>query len=167
MANERIIESKKQEVEALAEKLKKADIVLLTDYRGITVEAVTKLRKDLLEVGASYSVIKNNIIKRAFNANGITEFDENLAGHTAVISCEGSYVETAKIIYNFTKDNEFYTLKAGLIEGEVKTAEEINVIAQLPSKEELYAQLAGVLLANIQKLAVALDQVKEKKEKEA
>lgn len=167
MANNKIIETKKQAVSELVNKMEKSDIVLLADYRGITVDQVTKLRKELLEVGASYSVIKNNIIKRAFNEMGITEFDEKLVGPTALISCEGSYLETAKIIYNFAKENDFYSIKAGLIEGQVKSAEEVIVLAQLPSKDELIAQLAGVLLANIQKLAVALDQVKEKKNAEA
>lgn len=164
MANNKIVEAKKNQVDELAARIEKADVVLLTDYRGITVESVTKLRKDLMELGASYSVIKNNIIKRAFNQVGVNELDEVLAGPTAVITCEGDYLQTAKAIYNFTKENDFYTIKGGTIEGNVKSAEEITVIAQLPSREELLGQLAGVLLANISKLAVALDQVKEKKE---
>lgn len=167
MANLKIIEAKKAEVTTLAEKLKKANIVLLTDYRGINVEDVTKLRKDLKEIGAEYSVIKNNIVRRAFKECNIDGFDEVLVGPTAVITCDEDYLQTAKVMYKFMKDNEYYQLKAGMIEGEVKTKEEIFVLAQLPSREELLAKLAGVLLANIQKLAVALDQVKEKKSENA
>ena len=152
MANEKIIELKKQEVTKLAERFKKANIILLTDYRGINAEDVTKLRKDLGNVEAEYSVIKNNIIRRAFEEMGIKDFEEKLVGPTAVITCESDYLATSKVIYNFIKENDYYTLKAGMIEGEVKT------------KEELLSKLAGVLLANISKLAVALDQVKQQKE---
>ena len=164
MANEKIIELKKQEVTKLAERFKKANIILLTDYRGINAEDVTKLRKDLGNVDAEYSVIKNNIIRRAFEEMGIKDFEEKLVGPTAVITCESDYLATSKVIYNFIKENDYYTLKAGMIEGEVKTKEEIFTLAQLPSREELLSKLAGVLLANISKLAVALDQVKQQKE---
>ena len=164
MANEKIIELKKQEVTKLAERFKKANIILLTDYRGINAEDVTKLRKDLGNVDAEYSVIKNNIIRRAFEEMGIKDFEEKLVGPTAVITCESDYLATSKVIYNFIKENDYYTLKAGMIEGAVKTKEEIFTLAQLPSKEELLSKLAGVLLANISKLAVALDQVKQQKE---
>lgn len=164
MANEKIIELKKQEVTKLAERFKKANIILLTDYRGINAEDVTKLRKDLGNVEAEYSVIKNNIIRRAFEEMGIKDFEEKLVGSTAVITCESDYLATSKVIYNFIKENDYYTLKAGMIEGEVKTKEEIFTLAQLPSREELLSKLAGVLLANISKLAVALDQVKQQKE---
>ena len=164
MANEKIIELKKQEVTKLAERFKEANIILLTDYRGINAEDVTKLRKDLGNVEAEYSVIKNNIIRRAFEEMGIKDFEEKLVGPTAVITCESDYLATSKVIYNFIKENDYYTLKAGMIEGEVKTKEEIFTLAQLPSREELLSKLAGVLLANISKLAVALDQVKQQKE---
>ena len=164
MANEKIIELKKQEVTKLAERFKKANIILLTDYRGINAEDVTKLRKDLGNVEAEYSVIKNNIIRRAFEEMGIKDFSEKLVGPTAVITCESDYLATSKVIYNFIKENDYYTLKAGMIEGAVKTKEEIFTLAQLPSREELLSKLAGVLLANISKLAVALDQVKQQKE---
>lgn len=164
MANEKIIELKKQEVTKLAERFKKANIILLTDYRGINAEDVTKLRKDLGNVEAEYSVIKNNIIRRAFEEMGIKDFESELVGPTAVITCESDYLATSKVIYNFIKENDYYTLKAGMIEGVVKTKEEIFTLAQLPSREELLSKLAGVLLANISKLAVALDQVKQQKE---
>lgn len=164
MANEKIIELKKQEVTKLAERFKKANIILLTDYRGINAEDVTKLRKDLGNVEAEYSVIKNNIIRRAFEEMGIKDFESELVGPTAVITCESDYLATSKVIYNFIKENDYYTLKAGMIEGAVKTKEEIFTLAQLPSREELLSKLAGVLLANISKLAVALDQVKQQKE---
>ena len=74
------------------------------------------------------------------------------------------YLETAKTIYNYSKDKDFYEIKGGVIEGKVMTAEEIITLAKLPSRETLLSMLAGALLGNISKLAVALDQVKFQKE---
>lgn len=164
MANKNIIDKKDKEVVELADRLKNAQVILLTDYRGINVANVTELRKSLREVGAKYSVIKNNIVRRAFEKLGINDFESVLVGPTAVITCDEDYLATSKALYNFMKQNEYYKLKAGMIEGEVKSTEEICVLAQLPSREELLSKLAGVLLANISKLAVALDQVRLSKE---
>ena len=74
------------------------------------------------------------------------------------------YLETAKVIYNYSKNNDFYKIKGGVIDGKVMTAEEIITLAKLPSRETLLSMLAGALLGNISKLAVALDQVKAQKE---
>ena len=73
------------------------------------------------------------------------------------------YLEPAKAICNFTKNNDFYKIKGGVVEGKVMTAEEIITLAKLPSRQELMAKLAGALLGNITKLAVALDAVREQK----
>ena len=163
MANQKVIEQKEKEVKDLADKLKDAKIVLLTDYRGINVADVTKLRADLRKTSVEYKVIKNNIIKRALDTNGESGLDSLLEGPTAIIYGNEDYLEPAKIIYNFSKENEFYKIKGGIIEGKVMTTEEIITLAKLPSRQELLAKLAGALLGNITKLAVALDQVKDQK----
>lgn len=164
MASETILKQKEEEVNKLAEKLKEAKVILLTDYRGINVADVTKLRTDLRNVNSEYKVIKNNIVKRALNVNGENGLDELLEGPTAVIIGTEDYLEPSKVIYNFTKNNEFYKIKGGIIDGKVMTAEEIITLAKLPSRQELMAKLAGALLGNITKLAVALDAVRAQKE---
>ena len=164
MASEKIIKQKEEAVNNLAADLKDASLVLLVDYRGINVEDVTKLRKEVREANAEYRVIKNNIIKRALNVNGETGLDNLLEGPTALITSKEDYLAPTKAIYNFAKHNEFYKIKGGIIEGKVMTAEEIITLAKLPSRQELLAKLAGALLGNITKLAVALDQVKAQKE---
>ena len=166
MASEKIINQKKEEVANLAAKMKEAKIILLTDYRGINVADVTKLRADLRNTNSEYKVIKNNIIKRALDMNGESALDDLLTGPTAVLMGDEDYLEPSKVLYNFAKDNDFYKIKGGIIDGKVMTAEEIITLAKLPSKQELLAKLAGCLLANISKLAVALDQVKAQKEAE-
>ena len=164
MANEKIIKQKQEEVTKLAETFKEAKLVLLADYRGINVTDVTNLRKTLRGTNAEYRVIKNNITRSALQEDGFEGLDEALLGPTAVIIGKEDYLEPAKAIYEFSKKNDFYKIKGGIIEGKVMNAEEIITLAKLPSKETLLSMLAGALLGNISKLAVALDQVKLQKE---
>lgn len=164
MASEKILKQKEEAVKNLAEDLKTSNLILLVDYRGITVEDATKLRKEVRETNAEYRVIKNNIIKRALNVNGESGLDELLEGPTALITSKEDYLAPAKSIYNFTKKNDFYKIKGGIIEGKVMTAEEIITLAKLPSRQELLAKLAGALLGNITKLAATLEAVRVQKE---
>ena len=151
MASEKALKQKEELVKALAERMKSAKVIILTDLRNTNSE---------------YKVIKNNIIKRALDMNGESALDDLLTGPTAVLMGDEDYLEPSKVLYNFAKDNDFYKIKGGIIDGKVMTAEEIITLAKLPSKQELLAKLAGCLLANISKLAVALDQVKAQKEAE-
>lgn len=146
--------------------LKDASLVLLVDYRGINVADVTSLRKSVRETKAEYAVIKNNITRRALEACGITELDNVLEGPTAVIIAQEEYLPALKAIYKFAKENDFYKIKGGVLEGKVSSTEELNALAVLPSREELIAKLAGCLLANVSKLAATLDAVRVKKESE-
>ena len=164
MASKEILEQKKKEVTELANKIKEAKLVLLTDYRGITVEDVTNLRTEIRKSNGEYKVIKNNITKRALEEAGVSGLEDKLEGPTAVIMSNEDYLEPTKAIYKFSKDNEFYKIKGGIIEGKVMTTEEIITLAKLPSKETLLSMLAGALLSNISKFAVALEQVRLQKE---
>lgn len=164
MASEVILKQKEEEVKKLAEQIKSAKVVLLTDYRGINVTDVTKLRTDLRNAKAEYKVIKNNIIKRALDANGESALDSLLEGPTAFVMSEEDYLEPLKVIYGFSKENDFYKIKGGIIEGKVVSVEELITLAKLPSRQELLGMLAGALLGNISKVAVALDQVRIQKE---
>lgn len=167
MANEKIIKRKEAEVNELAVKMKDASLVLLVDYRGINVADVTELRKSVREIGAEYSVIKNNITRRALKECGIDTLDEALEGPTAVIIAKEEYLPALKAIYKFAKANDYYKIKAGVLDGKVSSVEELSTLAQLPSREELIAKLAGCLLANVSKLAATLDAVRVQKESEA
>ena len=166
MANKNVIAIKEAKVNELAEHIKNAKLVLLVDYRGTTVADDTKLRKDIREANGDIKVMKNNIIKRALEANKESGLDDLLEGPTAIVSATEDYLQPLKAVYKFTKDHENYKIKGGMIDGEVKSVEEIMTLAKLPSREELLAKLAGSLLGTISKLAVALDQVKVKKEAE-
>jgi large subunit ribosomal protein L10 len=164
LASEKSINAKKEQVSDLASKIKDAKLVLLTDYRGINVEDVTSLRNDLRNAKAEYKVIKNNITRRALAEAGIEGLEDKLVGPTAVIMTNEDYLETTKAIYKFSKENDYYKIKGGVIEGKVMTAEEIITLAKLPSRDALLSMLAGALLGTITKFAVAVDQVRAQKE---
>ena len=164
MASEKILNQKKEEVKKLAEEMKEAKLILLTEYRGINVENDTAWRRDLRNANAKYTIIKNNITRRALAECKIEGLDDKLVGPTAVVIGKEDYLEPAKAIYNFTKNNEYYKIKGGVIDGKVMTTEEIITLAKLPSRETLLSMLAGALLGNISKIAVALNEVKKQKE---
>lgn len=167
MANKEVIAKKEAEVKDLAEHIKGAKLVLLVDYRGTNVEDDTKLRKSFREVNAMSKITKNNIIRRALETNGEAGLDEVLEGPTAIVSSTEDYLAPLKVAYKFSKDHENYKIKGGMIDGKVMSVEEIITLAKLPSREELLSKLAGSLLQTISKVAVAIDQVRIKKEAEA
>ena len=119
-----------------------------------------ELNDNTIKSSTMLSLLKNNIVKRALNANGEAGLDSVLEGPTAIVMSEEDYVEPLKAIYKFSKDNDFYKIKGGIVEGKVMSVEELITLAKLPSREELLSMLAGGLLANISKLAVGLDQVR-------
>lgn len=166
MANKEIIAKKEEMVKNLADELKASQLVLVVDYKGTSVEDDTKLRKDLREAKGNCKVVKNNILRRALKANGEEGLEDILVGPNAVVLAEENYLDPLKVIYKFTKSHDNYKIKGGFIEGKLMSVEEITTLAQLPSREELLSKLAGSLLQTIAKFAVAVDQVRIKKEEE-
>lgn len=166
MANKDVIALKESKVNELSEHIKGAKLILLVDYRGTTVADDTKLRRDIKEANGELKVIKNNIIKRALDANNESGLDDVLEGPTAIVSSKEDYLQPLKTVYKFTKEHDNYKIKGGIIDGKVTSIEEILTLATLPSREELLSKLAGSLLQTISKVAVAIDQVRIKKEAE-
>lgn len=166
MANKSIIAVKEEKVKSLSEEITKSKLILLVDYRGTNVADDTKLRKDLREANGISKVVKNNILKRALDADKLNDFDKEIVGPTAVILAEEDYLAPLKVVYKFSKDHENYIIKGGYIDGKAMSKEEVIQLAKLPSREELLSKLAGSLLQTIAKTAIALDQVRIKKEAE-
>ncbi len=168
MASEAILKEKQEQVKALAEEFKNAGLIMLVDYRGINVADDTALRKTVREANGKYTVTKNNIVRRALEANGFEVENSLVEGPTAVITTTEEYLPVLKAIYKFSNSNkDYYDIKVGVLEGKTVSKEELEVLAKLPSREELIAKLAGALLANVTKLAATLDAVKVKKESES
>ena len=166
MPSQKILEKKKDKVQVLAEKFKKAKMIVLTEYRGISVEDDTKLRATIRNNGDEYSVVKNSIIAHAAKEAGIEGLD-NLEGPTAVVIGYEDYVTPAKAVNDYAKDNEFYTIKAGVMDGKMIEVSEVKKLANLPSKDTLYAMLASALLGNIRNFVVVIDQLRQKQEENA
>ena len=141
MPSEKILEQKKQQVAQLAENFKKANVGVLVNYEGITVEKDTKLRKQLREAGCEYKVVKNTLLNLAFAEAGIEGLEEHLHGATAIAYSENGYVDAPKILSEYAKDNENFTLKAGFIDGASVDAKSIDELAKRSHKAGLVAQV--------------------------
>ena len=161
MASEKILQQNQQAVAELTEKFKTAASGVFVDYCGLSVAEDTELRNKLREAGVDYAVVKNTITKRAANEAGFTEFDEILNGPTALAFSFDDVVAPAKVLADFAKTHEVMTLKAGFMDGKAMTLEEVDALSKIPSKDTLYAMLAGGLNACIAGLARALNAVAE------
>ncbi|NBK78870.1 50S ribosomal protein L10 [bacterium D16-76] len=157
MPSEKILVQKQQQVAALKEAFEKANVGVLVNYSGITVEKDTKLRKQLREAGCEYKVVKNTLLSRAFKDAGIDGLDECLNGTTAIAYSENGYTEAPKILSDYAKDNENFQVKAGFIDGGAVDTKSIDALAKLPPKEVLLAQVLGGLNGPIQGFANVLN----------
>lgn len=156
LPSERILESKKKQVDELASKFKEALVGILANYNGISVSKDISLRKNLRELNVSYKVIKNNIVRRALEQAGISGLDDLLVGSTVVAISKSSYSDAPKVLCNFAKENDFYKIKGGFVDGKAVDVSEIKILASLPSKEELVSQVLRGLNAPIYGLACIL-----------
>lgn len=164
MPNAKVLESKKAVVESLTNKMKEASSVVFVDYKGITVAQDTDLRKQFREANVEYSIVKNTLTRFASKNVGY-DFDEILNSTTAMASTTGDPIAPARIVCEFAKKNKnVLTIKGGVVEGSVLTAEQLNGFGELPSKNALVAQVLGTFLAPISSLAFVLDQIREQKE---
>ncbi|MBD2844735.1 50S ribosomal protein L10 [Paenibacillus sp. IB182496] len=166
MANAKVIESKQQAVEEIAQKLRESNCAVVADYRGLNVAQVTELRKQLREAGIEFQVLKNGLVRRATEATGLTQLDEVLVGPTAIAFGKDDVVAPAKILNTFAKSNDALELKGGVLEGQVVGVAEIKALADLPSRDGLLSMLLSVLQAPVRNFALAVKAVGEKQEQE-
>ena len=166
MANAKIIDQKQQVVNALIEKIKNANSGVLVDYKGISVENDTKLRADLRKEDVHYSVVKNTLCARAFEELGFHDLKDVLNGNTA-LALSTDQVAPARILNNYAKDNEHFTIKAGFVDGRVLTAEEVKSLAEIPSKEVMIGRILGSLQSSLYGFAYAIQAIIDKKTEES
>ena len=165
--SEAAIAKKETLVQAAAEKFESAASVVIVDYRGLTVEEVTNLRKQLRDAGVEMKVIKNSILSRAAKKVGLDGLDEVFTGPTAVAFSNDDVVAPAKIIDEFAKVAKALEIKGGVIEGKVSSVEQITALAKLPNREGLLSMLLSVLQAPVRNVAYAVKAVAEKNEEVA
>jgi large subunit ribosomal protein L10 len=135
-------------VAELTEKFQSSTAVLLTEYRGLTVAQLKTLRKNI-SADATYAVVKNTLTKIAANNAGISSFDEELVGPSAVAFVHGDPVTVAKSLRDFSKANPLLVIKGGYFDGNPLTAAEVGKLADLESREVLLGKLAGAFKASL------------------
>lgn len=156
---------KEEQVAMLKEKIAKAKSIVLVDYQGIKVQDDTELRRQMRNSGAEYLVAKNRLFKIALKEAGVElDFADVLEGNTSFAFGYADPVSPAKVAYDFGKGKNIFKIKAGYLEGKRLSAEEVEGLAKLPSREVLLSQVLYGMLGPITKLAYGLNALKEKKE---
>jgi large subunit ribosomal protein L10 len=144
--------NKEATVAELTDLFSSSSAVLLTEYRGLTVSQLKELRRSI-SADATYAVAKNTLLKIAAKNAGVTAFDGQLAGPSAMVFVHGEAVTVAKQLRDFAKANPLLIVKSGVLDGAALTAEEVKKLADLESKEVLLAKAAGAIKASLFKAA--------------
>ncbi|MGE7604722.1 50S ribosomal protein L10 [Peribacillus sp. NPDC097675] len=161
-----IIEQKQTIVAEITGKFTASKSTVVVDYRGLTVAELTELRKQLREAGVEFKVYKNSLARRAAESAELGSLNESLTGPNAIAFSNEDVIAPAKILNDFAKKHEALEIKAGVIEGNVASAEDIKALAELPSREGLLSMLLSVLQAPMRGLALATKAVAEQKEEQ-
>ena len=167
MPSQKVLEQKQQAVAELAERIRNSVAGVIVDYKGITVEDDTKLRKELRESGVKYTVIKNTLIKRAAEQAELNGIEDVLNGTSAIATSDEDDVAAARILQKFADKHENFTVKTGYLDNEVISLEKIKSLAKLPSREVLLANVLGAFQAPIASFARAVQAIVDKNGEEA
>src|SRR5215813_6117975 len=150
---------KNEQVEKLGSDLKKVSSLVVATYTKLTVAQDYELRKALRSSGAKYRVIKNTLAERAAKGTKAEEILKGLSGVTSIAYTEGDPVALTKALSKYAKDNPEFTFKAGVVEGRVISVKEIEALATMPSKEEIYSKLMFLINAPAQRLVTVMNAV--------
>lgn len=140
-------EQKTAVIEQLAERISSASLGVVTEYRGLTVAQINKLRRELQAAGGSYQVSKNTLTRRAIKETTFAKLHDLLRGPTGLVTTERDPVAVAKILVKFAEQNDKLKISGGVLDGEALPASGVSALAKLPSREVLLAQLLGLLQA--------------------
>lgn len=162
MASQVIKDQKRQQIDEIKAKISAASSIVLVDYKGLTVKQDTELRSKFRAAGVDYKVLKNRLVKIAFNELGYTQFDNDLEGPTALAFGSSDIGAPARIALAGIKDYNKMSTKCGLLEGAFIDNGGVQSLAALPTKEVLLAKMLGSMLAPISKLAYVLKAISEK-----
>lgn len=156
------VELKKPIVDEIAAAIKDAQTVVLVDYRGLTVEQDTMLRKQLREAGVGYKVYKNTFMNFAFKGTDCEGLSNLLEGPSAMATCDTDATAAARVLCKFAKTAPALEIKGGVVEGKVYDAKGIEQISSIPSREELLGRLLGSMQSPVTNFARVLKQIAEK-----
>lgn len=153
-------EQKQKDLEALAQQFQAASAGMLVGFKKLTVAKDQELRRRLAEAGATYSVVKNTLARKAAAGTPFEGATEHFKGVTALALAEGDPVQLSKAISKFVKDNpEVFSFKAGVVEGRVVALRDVEALATLPSKEVLISRIMFLINAQAQRLATVISAV--------
>ena len=150
---------KVEQVEKLGKDLQNVSTVIVTTYSKLTVSQDYELRKLLRSSGAKYAVVKNTLAERAAKGTKVEGALKDLSGVTSIAYTEGDPVALAKALSKYAKDNPEFTFKTGVVEGRVISIKEIESLATMPSKEEIYSKLLFLINAPAQRLGTVMNAV--------
>jgi len=163
MPSDKILQKKQQFVDDLANKLKESVCGVLISYKGINVADDTILRKTMREAGVDYFVVKNTLLRRAFEKAGLTGLDGLLSGETALALSKNDIIIAPKLVYAQVEASKgVYRIKGGFIEGKAVDEQIMTEYAQLPSKEVLVSKLLFMLQSPMQRMAIAISEIAKK-----
>lgn len=141
------------EVESIAAAMRDAGAVLVTEYRGLSVADMQTLRRGLREASAEYRIVKCTLAKIAARDAGVAEIDELLVGPVGLVFVADDVAAAAKSLTTFAKENEAFVIKGGVLQGQALSTADVKAIADLPSRDVLLSQIAGLLQAPAQNVA--------------
>lgn len=150
---------KKQDFDSLKKQFEEANNVFLTNFEKLTVAQDFELRKTVRGAGGGYKVVKNTIAAKASEGTKAQDMCKKLSGMTSMAWTEGDPVALAKALLKYAKDHPTFSFKAGMVEGRVIDVKSINDLANMPSKEEIYAKLLYLMNAPAQRLLSAMNGV--------
>jgi large subunit ribosomal protein L10 len=148
-----------EQVEKLGQELRKVSSLIIATYSKLTVAQDFELRKTLRSSGAKYRVVKNTLAQRAAKGTKAEELLKEVSGVTSIAYTEGDPVALAKALSKYAKDNPEFSFKAGVVEGRVISINEIQALATMPSKEEIYSKLLFLINAPAQRLVTVMNAV--------
>jgi large subunit ribosomal protein L10 len=145
-------QEKVETVEDLKTRLNGVKTVMLAEYRGLTVQQLSDLRKQLKAVSAEYKIVKNRLAKRAIGTSELQGLNTELKGPTGLILGKGDPVSVAKAVHTFARTNQALVIKVGFVDGQMLQANGLKALADLPSRDTLRAQIAGALTGPLAQL---------------
>lgn len=167
--------AKEKMLKEIAEELKRSELVIVTDYRGLNVQAINTLRSKLRDAQCRYRVTKNTLNRLACREAGVEQLEDFFEGPTAIAYSSDDPVAAAKVFSEFAKEYDALVIKGGMLSGRLLDPAEIKALGEIPPREELLAKvvggvqaplygLVGVLQGNLRKLVYTLDAVRLQKE---
>ena len=156
------LESKKELVAEIKDKLSRAKCVVFVDYRGLNVAQDTEMRTEFRKNNSDYKVYKNRLVLRAANELGISGLEEHLQGTSAIAFGYEDEVSAAKIVSQVGEKTNTLSIKCGLLNGKLISSDEVKTLAKIPSREELIGKLLFIFQNPMRSLAVAINEIAKK-----